>query len=95
MKDDPSSRGGHQRQPDQLRKPRAIAWDRAASVGPSHHETAAGGRACTTGTTGVLQGRRACSVVEPDAEAAEAYATYYQKWLTMAKWLDDLGQTLG
>ena len=34
-------------------------------------------------------------VVEPDAEAAEAYATYYQKWLTIAKWLDDLGQTLG
>ena len=34
-------------------------------------------------------------VVEPDAEAAEAYATYYQKWLTIARWLDDLGQTIG
>lgn len=34
-------------------------------------------------------------VIEPDPESAEAYKGYYQKWLTAAKWLDDLGQTLG
>jgi len=34
-------------------------------------------------------------VVEPDAQGAEEYAPHYERWLTTAKWLEDLYEKIG
>jgi len=34
-------------------------------------------------------------VVEPDAQSGQEYAGYYERWLTTAKWLEDLYEKIG
>jgi len=34
-------------------------------------------------------------VVEPDAENGQGYAPHYERWLTTAKWLEDLYEKIG
>ena len=34
-------------------------------------------------------------VVEPDAQNAQEYARCYERWLSTAKWLEDLYEKLG
>jgi hypothetical protein len=39
--------------------------------------------------------RPKCRIVEPDEKSAQEYVPFYERWLTSAKWLDDLYDKIG
>lgn len=39
--------------------------------------------------------RPKCRIVEPDEKSAQEYVPFYERWLTTAKWLEDLYEKIG
>jgi autoinducer 2 (AI-2) kinase len=81
----------------------ADALDRPVASYEVAHVTSWGAAMCAAVGSGVYPDlerataamRPKCRIVEPDEKSAQEYVPFYERWLTSAKWLDDLYDKIG